>query len=133
MSDEINTKLPRVFVGGPWSKPDPLANINATLHLRTQLQNSGLVHTVCPMCDTFMWGTVCVSDYESQLLFCLHELATCDLAVFRYGESSGRDREIVLCTTLDIPYFMESELKSFWELVKDFNRGATSPRWTIRQ
>jgi len=131
MTDSINTKLPRVFVGGPWTKPDPLMNINTTLKLRTQLQDSGLIHTVCPMSDTFMWGIVCVSDYETQTKFCFHELATCDIAVFRRGESSGRDQEIEICNQLGIPFFWDDELQKFWELVKEFNNTSRVPRWTI--
>ena len=132
MSDQINFRMPRVFVGGPWTKPDPLANVNATLKLRSDIQAAGTVHMVCSMCDTFLWGTVYPSNYEEQTMFCLHELASCDIAVFRRGESSGRDREIQICNDLGIPVFWEGELRGFWDLVKEYQNGEKTPKWAMQ-
>ena len=102
-------KLPIVFVGGPYSQPDPCINVNATAKLLDRLWFDGLVFPVCPMIESHMQHLLIPRPYEAWLLRCMRFIRFVDAGIFRPGVSSGKAREQGLFKARNIPYFEEAD------------------------
>lgn len=116
MSDgRLQSDRPLVYLAGPYSKPDPVQNVNRVIQL------ADLVLDVCvPVIPhlTLTWHLVSPKPYEQWLELDLAVMRRCDV-VFRFeGESSGADAEVADARAHGIPVvFSVYELR---ELLKDW-------------
>lgn len=91
----------KVYVAGPYSKPNPNHNTNRAVLLGDQLWQMGYWPYV-PHLSHF-WDTLVPHPYEHWLEYDLVWLEACDV-VFRFsGESSGADKEVAHAEKLGIP------------------------------
>lgn len=101
----FNHDLPVCFVGGPYTKPDPSINVNRMAKLVDELWRDGVVFPICPMIESHIQHLLIPREYEDWLLRTMRFIPLCDVGFFRYGESSGMDREKKLFDAKGIPYF----------------------------
>ncbi len=93
----------RVYVAGPYTKPDPCANTHEACRIAGELVSLGFVPFIPHL--THFWHTMEPRPYEFWLEYDMEWLRCCD-AVFRFpGESSGADKEIEEARRLNIPVF----------------------------
>ena len=105
---------PLVYVAGPYTKPDPVENINTAIRYADQVLDVGAV-PVIPHLSGF-WHLVSPKPYEQWLEIDLDYLYRCDV-VFRFpGESSGADAEVVEAERRGIPV-----VYSLSELIEHLN------------
>ena len=95
---------PLVYVAGPYSHPDPVANTHAALKTATQLQDSGLVTCFVPH-QNLIWHLIDPQEEDHWYSHDFAFLARCD-AVFRMpGHSTGADAEEDFASDRGIPVF----------------------------
>src|SRR4051812_319133 len=94
---------PRVYIAGPYTKPDPCENTHIALEWANKFWDLGYVPFVPRL--THFWHTMTPRPYEQWLDYDNQFLAVCHV-VFRFpGESSGADKECALAEQLGIPVF----------------------------
>lgn len=91
----------KVYVAGPYTKPDPCANTNKAIAIGNELWDRGFTPYVPHL--THFWHTVSPRPYEDWLAFDLVWLAECDVLLRFPGESSGADKEVVFAQGRSIP------------------------------
>lgn len=104
---------PLVYVAGPYSHPDPVANThNAVEFAETRLRD-GLVTPVVPHL-TMLWHAIFPHDVETWYAYDLEILARCD-ALFRLpGDSTGADKEVAYANELGLPVFDHVGALNLW-------------------
>lgn len=111
MSSKISTEsvfnhhLPVCFIGGPYSQPDPCANVNACARLVNRLWQDGKVFPICPMVESHFQHTMFPRSYTEWTQRTARFIAFADVGLFLWGPSSGKDGEIEIFRENDIPYF----------------------------
>jgi hypothetical protein len=105
----------RVFVAGPLSKGDMMANVRAALLAANRLWAAGFAPYVPHL--TFFWEIVFPHPYEDWIAYGLEMLSCCDYLVRLPGESAGADREESFARGHGIPvwYGVESFLAAMKE------------------
>jgi hypothetical protein len=97
----------KVYVAGPYTRPDPCLNTNRAVHIAEELVAAGYVPFIPHL--THFWHTMVPHTYQFWLDYDMHWLQSCD-AVLRFpGESSGADKEVVEADWLGIPVFHSIE------------------------
>lgn len=83
----------RVYVAGPYSKPDPVENSNRAIRVCTDLLDAGYA----PFCPhlSLAWHLVTPRPYETWLEYDFEWIRACDVLYRLSGESKGADREEV--------------------------------------
>jgi hypothetical protein len=81
----------RVYVAGPYTRPDPCANTHRAVHVGQKLWDGGYAPFVPHL--THFWHTMIPNPYESWLAFDIEWLHACDVMLRLDGESSGADKE----------------------------------------
>ncbi len=93
----------RVYVAGPYTKPDPCANTHTAIAAGNALLDMGFAPYVPHL--NLLWNTVTPRqeadwyDLDNQFLTC------CDAVLRLPGESVGADAETELARSLGIPVF----------------------------
>jgi nucleoside 2-deoxyribosyltransferase len=106
---------PLVYIAGPYSHPDPVANTHAVIALASELIDEGLVTPFVPHL-TLLWHLVRPRPLEFWYAYDVAFLQRCD-ALFRMpGDSSGADREVEFASTRDIPVFTNRDELAAWAL-----------------
>lgn len=107
----LNRKV-RIYVAGPYTKPDPCINTNTAIVWGNAFMALGAVPFVPHL--THFWHTVSPKPYETWLDYDNQWIPCCD-AIYRFpGESSGADKEGALAKSLGIPVFTDFEaVKSY--------------------
>lgn len=82
----------KVYVAGPYSKPDPCVNTHDAIRVGSLLWDRGYTPFVPHL--THLWHTVAPRPYIDWLAYDLVWLAACDVLLRLPGESSGADLEI---------------------------------------
>jgi hypothetical protein len=93
----------RVYVAGPYTKPDPCVNTNTAILAGDRLWAYGLIPFVPHL--THFWHTVTLKPYTSWLAYDMEWLKVCDVVLRLPGESSGADKECDEAKSLGIPVF----------------------------
>jgi nucleoside 2-deoxyribosyltransferase len=110
----------RVYVAGPISNGDRLANINRAVEMGVQMFRDGLAPFV-PHFDAYWFLPEDEQVYEGFLEFDFAFIEVCD-AVFRLpGFSPGADREVAFAAEHGIPVFSIYDVLLHWAL--DTNPG----------
>ena len=93
---------PLVYVAGPYTLNDPVANTHNTIKMASTIYDSGLAVPLVPHLS-LLWHLVDPRPVEFWYEYDLHLLARCD-ALFRLpGKSSGADAEVIECGRLGLP------------------------------
>jgi hypothetical protein len=93
----------RVYIAGPYTKPDPCINTNRACAVWKQLWELGYA-PFCPHWSHFQ-HTLLPMPYEVWLDFDNQFLVVCDALLRLPGESSGADKEVALARSLGIPVY----------------------------
>lgn len=98
----MNQRL-RIYVAGPYTKPDPCINTREAILIGNALWNAGFAPFIPHL--SHLWHTVTPQPYAMWLHYDLQWLTCCD-ALFRIpGESSGADKEVAFARDHNIPVF----------------------------
>lgn len=92
-----------VYVAGPYTKPDPGANVNTAILYADALLDRGVVPLVPHL--THLWHLVSPKPYEAWLSIDFDYLLRCDALVRMPGESPGADREVLFALANKIKVF----------------------------
>lgn len=99
----------RVYLAGPYSRPDPCINTKAMLDVADRLLALGFVPYV-PLLSHF-WHTVSPKPYDQWLALSMAWLPCCDCVLRLPGESPGADREVAEAERIGKPVlYSEDEL-----------------------
>lgn len=102
-----------VYVAGPYTKPDPGANVNRACIVADLLVGLGFVPFV-PHAATHLWHLISPKDAEYWYDYDLHFLLRFDALLRIHGESWGADREEAFAREHGIPVFhLLSELSEW--------------------
>jgi hypothetical protein len=86
---------PWLYIAGPYSSPDPVANTHVTITVATAvMEDTGYVPVVPHL--TMLWHTVTPRPYEWWLVLDQYHLSRCDAILRLPGASSGADAEVEL-------------------------------------
>jgi nucleoside 2-deoxyribosyltransferase len=112
-ADEKYVDRPLVYLAGPYSHPDPVANTNAVVALATELIDEGFVTPVVPHL-TLLWHAIRPRPLDFWYAYDVALLRRCD-ALFRIpGESSGADMEVAFAESHGILVFHDRATLSEW-------------------
>lgn len=118
-----DASLPLIYVAGPYTHPDPVANTHLALEAAERIMASGLGVPHVPHL-TLAWHLVYPHEEGFWYGYDLHLLRRCDALLRLSGASKGADAEVVGAERLGIPvFFSETRL---WEWLR--GKGATSGR-----
>jgi hypothetical protein len=102
-----------VYIAGPYSHPDPVANTHAVIALASELIDEGLVTPLVPHL-TLLWHAVSPRPLDFWYAYDVALLQRCD-ALFRMpGDSSGADMEVEFALTRGIPMFTDRATLREW-------------------
>lgn len=96
----MKSKL-KVYVAGPYTKPDPEANTRAAITVGNELLDLGFAPFVPHL--THFWHLQHFRPYEEWLDLDNQWLDCCDIVLRMPGESSGADKEVARAVSLGIP------------------------------
>lgn len=92
----------RIYIAGPYSKPDPVLNTNRAIAIATELLHKGH-HPFVPHLTMF-WNVMRPTiTYEQWMEYDFAWVKMCDVVLRIPGLSPGADREVVLAASLHIP------------------------------
>jgi len=93
----------RVYVAGPYTKPDPAVNVRNAILVGARLLDAGHVPFIPHLAH--FWHLVSPRPYEDWMQLDMAWIEVCE-AMFRIpGESAGADREVARAKELGIPVF----------------------------
>jgi nucleoside 2-deoxyribosyltransferase len=108
---------PLVYIAGPYSRPDPVANTNAVIALASELVDEGLVTPLVPHL-TMLWHAVSPRPLDFWYAYDVALLRRCD-ALFRIeGESTGADMEVDFAKAHGIPVFTRLDELREWAVAQ---------------
>lgn len=93
----------RIYIAGPYTKPDPCVNTYNAIKMGNQLWALGFVPFVPHL--THFWHTITPHPYEDWINYDLEWIPLCNAILRLPGESSGADREVKRANELGIPVF----------------------------
>lgn len=117
----MNRPKIKVYVAGPYTKPNPAENTQKAIKVGSELLEKGFAPYVPHL--TLLWDTVDPQPYETWIEYDFEWLAVCDVLLRLPGESSGADREIafargrgipVVYTIEDLGYLLFNEHTQKW-------------------
>jgi len=97
----------KVYVAGPYRKPDPCANTHKTVCMANHLSSLGYVPYVPHL--TLLWNTITPKPEEWWLQYDLEWLSVCDVMLRLPGESAGADGEAQFANDQGIPVLYSVE------------------------
>jgi hypothetical protein len=107
------TDRPLVYVAGPYTRPDPVANTHDTIKFATELIDEGLVTPLVPHL-TLLWHVVVPRPLEFWYEYDIAVLARCDALYRIAGESTGADKEVDFARDAGIPVFTDLDALREW-------------------
>jgi hypothetical protein len=93
----------KVYVAGPYTKPDPCINTKEACEVANKLCDLGFIPFVPHL--SHLWHLITPKPYEWWLKYDLEWLKSCDALLRFPGESSGADKEVEFAKELGIPVF----------------------------
>ena len=94
---------PKIYIAGPYSRPDPVVNVRAAIVVADELCAAGFVPFVPHL--SHLWHLIAPKEYQTWLAYDLHWLSVCDAVIRLPGESPGADRECESARILGLPVF----------------------------
>jgi nucleoside 2-deoxyribosyltransferase len=107
-----------VYIAGPYTRPDPVANTRAALDTAERLHATGVVTCVVPHL-TMLWHFAHPHDLEYWYELDLATLARCDALLRIPGESTGADREVTFAAQRGIPVFRDADALLAWVTTRE--------------
>jgi hypothetical protein len=105
-----------IYVSGPYTKPDPCANVNKAIQMGNQLLDLGFSPVVPHLLH--LWHTVTPRHYTDWMQIDLALVVRCDALLRLPGLSPGADEEVNAANDCGIPVFYDlEELKSYFYLL----------------
>lgn len=105
-------RRPKIYVAGPYSKPDPEANTLRAMAVWDELWGAGYA-PFCPHWSHFQHQRF-PRSYEDWMAADQVWLDVCDAVLRLPGESAGADREVERASGLGIPVFATREALDAW-------------------
>ena len=93
----------RIYVSGPYTKPDPVENTHKAIQVGNRLRDAGHFPFIPHL--TLLWHSVTPKPYDFWMEYDFEWVKACDAVLRMPGESSGADREVALAEQLGIPVF----------------------------
>ena len=112
-TDETYVERPLVYLAGPYSHPDPVANTNAVVALASELIDEGFVTPVVPHL-TLLWHAISPRPLEFWYAYDVALLRRCDAMLRIPGASSGADMEVTFAEAHGIPVFYNRDELAAW-------------------
>ena len=106
-------RKPLVYLAGPYTDDDPVANTNAAIALADRVLLEQLVTPIIPHL-TMAWHLVSPKPYTEWMAYDLDVLARCDALLRFGGSSSGADSEMAFARSQGIPVFFTIATLHFW-------------------
>jgi hypothetical protein len=107
------TRLPMIYIAGPITHPDPLANTGEGMRWFDELTDTGLCVCFLPHLSSFLHMRR-PRGHAEWLAMDKQYILRCD-ALFRLpGESVGADIEVAFCTEHKVPVFEERSALLDW-------------------
>lgn len=103
----MNTNGIRVYVAGPYTKPDPVLNTRIAISAGERLLRMGYVPFIPHL--TLLWHMQHPHEYQDWLDYDNEWVKLCDAVLRLPGESFGADGEEQLAQGLDIPVYYSIE------------------------
>lgn len=105
----MSQRRTRVYVAGPYTKPDPAENTNRAIVVGNRMWEAGYAPFIPHL--THLWHLVTPKPYQQWLDLDIEWLRACDVLLRMPGESSGADKEVEFAKANGIPvFFSESDL-----------------------
>jgi len=100
----VSNPLPVVYIAGPITKPDPIANTNQAVLISDDLYSRKVCVPLIPHMN-IVWHLITPHPNAYWYEYDLHLLKRCDALLRLHGESVGADLEIVAAELSKIPVF----------------------------
>ena len=97
----------KIYLAGPYTKPNPEVNLDITLKIADKLLDLGFAPFVPHL--YYFWDKKYPRDYNFWLEFDKQFLSVCDAVLRLPGESYGSDKEEALAKELGIPVYLSIE------------------------
>jgi|SRR6185312_5997538 len=91
----------RVYVAGPYTRPDPIENTHRAIRVGDDLLSLGYIPFIPHL--TAFWHLLRPRPYQEWLDYDLEWVRVCGVLLRLPGESSGADTEVAFARCLDIP------------------------------
>lgn len=132
---------PLVYLAGPYTHPDPVANTRAMILAATELHEAGLCTPFIPHLS-MLWHLVTPKPVEFWYNLDLEYLSRCDALLRFPGVSTGADDEARFATETGIPVFFANETRAltapsstydtFDRWAKEFDEKTTTV-WLVKE
>lgn len=96
--------LPLVYLAGPYTNPDPVENVNKTMHVANRLYDSKLCVPLIPHLSMF-WHLHTPRPLEDWYAYDIELLARCDILYRLPGASTGADKEVEFAMQHGMPIY----------------------------
>ncbi len=93
--------VPLIYVAGPYTQPDPVANTHAVIRIADALLDAGFTPLIPHL--TLAWHLVSPKPYDTWLAYDRQLLARCDVLLRVPGYSHGATQECTFADELAIP------------------------------
>lgn len=108
---------PLVYIAGPYSHPDPVANTNAVIAFASELIDEGLVTPFVPHL-TLLWHAVRPRPLDFWYAYDVAVLRRCDALYRLRGASTGADAEVAYAKAAGIPVITDQDALREWALAR---------------
>ncbi len=103
--DFLGASVKKVYIAGPYTKPDPCINTKESIDVANRLMELGFVPFV-PLLSHF-WHTMTPKPYGVWLAYDLEWVGACDALLRTPGDSSGADLEVAHAIKIGVPVFYD--------------------------
>ena len=107
LAGKLRRRTRRIYIAGPYSKPDPVVNTRKAILAGDALMQTGYAVFIPHL--TLLWQLVIPHSYEIWLEHDAKWLTACDAVVLLPGESQGAERECRVAASLGIPIYRSSD------------------------
>lgn len=104
---------PLVYVAGPYTNPDPVANTHEMIRVGTRLVEEGRVTPIIPHLS-MLWHVVTPRPIEFWYAYDLEVMAHCDVVLRLPGISTGADAEVAEAKRLGLPVVFSTDELGEW-------------------
>ena len=94
----------RIYIAGPMTKGDRIANLQQALHAYRALIEKGFA-PLCPQLTTFVEGMLPQFTHDEWLAIDLSWVAVADALIRLPGESTGADAEVAQAKRCCVPVY----------------------------
>src|SRR4051812_22764390 len=106
------TRRGRVYVAGPYTQGDPIANVARAIRAGNTLRDLGFAPFIPHL--TAFWHMLCQREYEDWLEYDNEWLKFCHCVLRLPGPSNGADKEVELAKSLGLKVYNSIEDLSSW-------------------